>query len=136
MVRAGHPRIGRQGLTLDGYCEIGHVVVVPSGRPGNPVDDALARRGRKRRIVLRLTSFLAAPLIVASSDSIATTPARIAARFAAFPLVMHAPPLPIPGFTVALGWHERFRRDPGHAWFRRAVAQTLQTVGDAESRRR
>jgi DNA-binding transcriptional LysR family regulator len=45
----------------------------------------------------------------------------------AFCRLGHAPPLDVLGFTVALGWHERWRADPAHAWFR----QTLTQVGEA-----
>jgi DNA-binding transcriptional LysR family regulator len=129
-VRAGHPLVGRKGLTLDAYCELGHVVVTPSGRPGSAVDEALARHKRKRRVVLQVASFLVAPLVVASSDLIVTTPARIARQFADLRLALHPPPLSVPGFTVALGWHERFRGDPAHAWFRGVVAEVGHGLAD------
>ena len=132
VVRGGHPRAGRKPLTLDDFCALGHIVVVPSGRPGSPVDDALARRGRKRHVVLRLPSFLVAPMVVASSDLVVTTPARLAERFAGLPLVTHVPPLAIPGFRVALGWHERHRGEPGHVWFRGIVAEVGQQLRDQE----
>jgi DNA-binding transcriptional LysR family regulator len=112
-------------LTLDRFCALGHVVVTPRGRPGNPVDDALARRGRTRTIALTVPSFLAAPLAVVDTDCVTTTPARIAARLAApLGLAIHAPPIALGGLTIALGWHEAMRADPGHAWLRALIVRT------------
>ncbi len=121
VVAADHPRVARR-LTLDQYCALGHVVVAPQGRPGSPIDAWLAARGRQRQVVAQVADFLVAPLVAARSDLIATTPARIARQLADLALATHAPPLPVPGFSVGLAWHERCRADAGHAWFRREVA--------------
>jgi DNA-binding transcriptional LysR family regulator len=131
LARRGHPRIGRR-LTLDVFCDLGHVVVAPTGRPGSPVDELLARRGRTRRIAAQVPSFLVAPMLVAGSDLVVTTPERIAAFFVELGLSIHAPPVDVPGFTISVGWHERFRAEPGHAWFRGVVAEvgrSLRTQG-------
>jgi DNA-binding transcriptional LysR family regulator len=129
LARRGHPRIGRR-LSLDVFCELGHVVVAPTGRPGSAVDELLARRGRARRIAAQVPSFLVAPLLVAGSDLIVTTPARIADRFGELGLSTHPPPIEVPGFTIAVGWHERFRAEPGHAWFRGVVADVGRALRD------
>lgn len=128
LVRDGHPRVGRT-LSLERFCDLLHVFVSPEGRPVSVVDEALERRGLSRRIALRVGSFLVAPLVVAESDLIATTASRIAARFTG-PLALRilAPPIDLPEFTLAIGWHERVRRDPGHAWFRALVASVAREL--------
>lgn len=120
--RAAHPGISGR-LTLATFCKLPHVVVTTSGRGSSSVDALLARRGLARHVALRIPSFLAAPLAVAGTDAIATTPQRIAHRFAsALGLAVHRHPLPIPSFAISLGWHERSRSDPGHAWLREIIA--------------
>jgi DNA-binding transcriptional LysR family regulator len=128
LVRKDHPAVGRT-LSLEAYCALPHVVVSPEGR-GSAVDEALRRRGLRRRVALRVPSFLFAPLVVAETDLVATTAARVARRFAeVLPLRVLEPPLPQPEFALALGWHERLRQDPAHAWFRRLVAEVARELG-------
>jgi DNA-binding transcriptional LysR family regulator len=130
LARAGNPKI-RKTLSLEAYCSLSHVFVSPEGRAGSVVDEALGRLGRKRHVALTVGSFLAVPLVVADSDLLATTAARIAQRFAAaFPLQIFRPPLELPRFTLALAWHERFRKDPAHVWFRSLVAEVGRTMRD------
>jgi DNA-binding transcriptional LysR family regulator len=89
----------------------------------SPVDDALAPRGERRRVALRLATFLVAPQVVASSDLIATHPLRLARRaLQTLPLVERPPPLRVPGFEIHAGFHERRRSDPAHQWLRETVA--------------
>lgn len=110
-----------KSLSLEAYCSLPHLVVSAQGRASR-VDEVLERRGLRRRVALRVPSFLLAPLLVARSDLVATVPARVAQRVAGpLSLRVYELPLPLPEFTVALGWHERFREDPAHAWFRRTV---------------
>ena len=43
------------------------------------------------------------------------------------------PPMQLPPFGVFMTWHERYTRDPGHAWIRelssRVTAEVLQGKG-------
>jgi DNA-binding transcriptional LysR family regulator len=130
VLRRGHPALRRRGrLTLERFVELPQILIAPGGRPGSLLDDALARRGLRRRVALRVPNFLVAPLVVVQSDLIVTLPARLARRVAAsFPLELRPPPFELPGFEVHMGWHERFRHDAGHAWFRRVLAEVATTL--------
>jgi DNA-binding transcriptional LysR family regulator len=130
MLRRGHPVLRRRGgLTLDRFLALPQVSIAPGGRPGSAVDDALARLGKHRRVALRVPSFLVAPLVVASSDLIGMFPARLARIQAeALALELRPPPLELTGFDIQLAWHERFRHDAGHAWFRRVLTEVAHTV--------
>jgi DNA-binding transcriptional LysR family regulator len=128
IVRVGHPA-ARRKLTIDEFVAIPQVMVAPGGRPGSLLDDALARIGRRRRVAVRVTSFLVAPLIVATSDLIATLPRRLAERAARLvPLRVLVPPVPLEPFDMLMAWHERNRHDPGHAWFRRVVSEVASAA--------
>src|SRR5207244_198160 len=76
MVRRDHPEAHRK-LSLERYVALGHVLVAPSGTPGSVVDTELARRGLARRIALRVSNFLVAPVVVCETDFICTMPARL-----------------------------------------------------------
>lgn len=118
VMRADHPLAGER-LTLARYCGARHVLVAPRGQPGSFVDDALAALGRERRVAVAVPHFLVVPHLLASSDLIATLASRIAELFAPMlGLVTTAPPIELPGFKMAMSWHERSHHDPMHRWLR------------------
>lgn len=123
----GQPRT--PALTLERYAALSHVVV--SGRDTRPslVDRALAERGLRRRVALRLPHFYSALAIAAASDLVLTAPTALA-RFipAGSGLVALEPPLPLPEHTVQLVWHERFSSDPGHLWLRRTLTEVARAA--------
>lgn len=121
LLRAGHPAAGRE-LTLERFSELGHIVVSVTGEGVAPVDAALARIGRRRRVRVRVPSFLAAVEIAARSDLVVTLPSSLArtaggmGRFVALP-----PPLDLGRFTMSLLWHARRQDEPRHVWLRRGI---------------
>lgn len=116
VMREDHPA-GGEGLSLDRFCGLDHALVSYLGGAFSGVtDDALAKLGRKRRVVLSVESFLILPEILRASDLIAVVPRRLALGTQGLTLV--DPPLDIPGFTKVAAWHERTHRDPGHRWVR------------------
>ncbi|HEY3666970.1 MAG TPA: LysR family transcriptional regulator [Polyangiaceae bacterium] len=123
MLRKGNPS-AKAKLTLDTYTSLRHVLVAPSGSPGSLVDTELERRGLERRIALRVSSFLVAPIVVSETDFISTAPGRLARRMARrFPLHLLAPPLRLPAFGLCLAWHPRFEDDSAHRWLREFIAR-------------
>jgi DNA-binding transcriptional LysR family regulator len=119
--RKGHPLVKRS-VDLATYLELRHVMVSVRGGSQGVVDELLARSGQRRRIALLVPHFLAAQLIVASTDLVMTAPARVVSRLGeALGLRVLTPPLAVPGFTVKQVWHERQQDDPGHLWLRQQV---------------
>jgi len=115
----------RGRFDLKRYLALPHLLVAPRGLPGSPLDDALARAGQRRRVVLTVPHFLVAPHVIASTDLVWTAPMGLARAFSHLPLVVREPPVRIDGFTIAMRWHVRLDRDPGVRWLReqlRAVA--------------
>lgn len=126
--RRGHPRLKRT-LALDAFCALEHVLVSPRGGGfSGQTDEALAAIGRARRVRLSVQTFAPVVDLVASSELIAVYPERLA-RLAAPRLTIVAPPLPIPGFTMVVAWHERAQRDPAHQWLRAQLHQALALKG-------
>ncbi|HEY0712724.1 MAG TPA: LysR family transcriptional regulator [Polyangia bacterium] len=119
VVRSGHPIVRGPHLSLSRYLSLPHLLVAPSGSTGSVVDSELARRGHSRRIVLTVTSFLAAPIVVADSDLISTGPVRLLQRMLKpYRLRGLAPPIPFKRFEIHMLWHSRRDHDPAHIWLR------------------
>lgn len=133
IARADHPALSAGPLDPATWAGLRHLLIAPRGRPGGVVDTALAARGLNRRVAVRIKTFALAGPIVATSDLVATVPTVLAEGFArTLPVVVLPPPLPLPGFSLDLLWHERYHHDPAHAWFRAAVAATLARVAPAD----
>jgi len=121
VVRRGHPAAGKR-MTLARYCALSHVLVAPRGSAGSLVDDALAARGRSRRVAVAVPHFLVVPHLVAGSDLIATLAGRVVDAYAdAVGLEVMAPPLELAGFAISMTWHERVHHDPAQRWLREQI---------------
>ena len=125
--RQGHPLI-REGVDLDLFCSLDHLLVSPDGGGfSGAVDDALATLGRSRSVVASLPAFLLAPAALRRSDCVAVLPERV---FALDPTGLNIAPSPVglDPFATFLGWHPRLSRDAGHTWFRTMIS-TLTASG-------
>jgi len=124
VARKAHPALKRQ-LTLHALCQLDHVVVSPEGGGFRGITDTvLESRGRKRRVVLSVPHFLFVPEIVARTDLVALLPSRLL-KDCTDRLRLCAPPLDIPGYDMAMIWHERSSLDPAHTWLReQAIAKS------------
>lgn len=127
VMRSGHAA-AQPALSLDQFCALDHALVSYAGGSFEGVtDEALARLGRQRRVMLSVKSFLLLPDILRASDLVAVVPRRLVEDLDG--LVLLEPPLAIAGFTKVLAWHERTHRDPGHRWLRDLLFQTCGTAG-------
>jgi len=124
IARRGHP-LTRGRMTLARFASARHALIAPRGQPGgSKLDELLEQRGLRRRIAFATPSFLAAPQVVAATDLVMLVPARIAALMQGqLPLAVLELPLELPGFQMAMFWHDRHDSDPAHAFIRREIAQ-------------
>ena len=123
VVRADHPCLGRR-WDLDAYLRYGHIdLAAHTSHFSKSIDRALAGLNRTRVVSLTMSSYLAAPFVVADSDLIATLPLSVARTFAAHThIAVLDAPLPLPALNISLYWHERHQRDAAHAWLRQYTA--------------
>lgn len=131
LMRAHHPALARR-LTLSRFLALEHIVVSVTGTGSAPVDEALARMGRTRRVKLRVPNFFAAVEIAARSDLVMTLPsslARAAANMGRFTVL--PPPLDLGSFTMSLAWHARQQDAPRHVWLRRAIVAAAAEMSSA-----
>jgi DNA-binding transcriptional LysR family regulator len=123
VVRKDHPAT-RRPLTLARFAAIPQLAIAPEGgRGSNPLDERLKRLGARRRVVAQVPSFLVVPPLVAGTDLGVTLPRRSVELLAhRWELAVLDLPFEMPGFDLSQAWHERFRHDPAHTWFRQLVA--------------
>lgn len=121
--RAGHPRLKRRP-TLSQFCELEHVIVSPDGGGFYGVtDEVLAESGLARRVVLSVPHFLFLMSVLANTDLVAMLPSRLVRNTSALRVV--EPPVDVPGYEMAMLWHERSHRDPAHQWLREQIAASV-----------
>lgn len=125
IARCGHPRVSGS-IDLDTFCALDHVLTSPEGGGfRGPTDIALAAHGRERRVALSVPNFLMTPEVVARSDMIALAPERVA-RIQADRLQLLEPPIPVPGFTIAMVWHDRVDAHPAQRWLRARIVRQAE----------
>jgi DNA-binding transcriptional LysR family regulator len=82
VARHGHPQL-REGLELDIYLDLGHLIVSFAGDLVGTIDEYLARKGLSRRVVASSPMFLTAFAAAAKSNLLVTAPRRLVQRYAA-----------------------------------------------------
>lgn len=105
-------------------------VVVRTGNPApNLIEQHLREAGHERRVGLEVPSFLAGLLALSASDLVMNVPMPMsAAALATLGLAAVDVPMALPRVRLAMAWHERFHRDPGHRWVRSRVHDALRSV--------
>jgi DNA-binding transcriptional LysR family regulator len=106
------------------FCQLEHVIVSPDGGGFFGVtDEALAKAGLVRKVVLSVPHFLFVRAVLANTDLVAMLPARLVRDSRDVKVV--EPPLDIPGYEMSMLWHERVHRDPAHQWLREFIAASV-----------
>jgi len=126
MVRQGHPQIS-DTVTLKRFNQARHAVVNAEGTGHGIVEAMFERAGLAPEMMVRLPHFLAAPMVVAATDLVATVPQKLGEAYAKMlPLRLLPHPLKIPVFQVNQYWHRRFHKDPANQWLRGHFARLFR----------
>lgn len=129
VMRRDHPLASSGELDLDAYCQAEHLRVDFAGRPRGFVDEALARLGRSRRVVVTVEHFATAGRIVGRSDLLTVLPrSYVGATGFEAELTWRALPLELPSISVGMLWHQRHEHDPAQRWLRGALAAVAGQV--------
>lgn len=127
-----HPEL-QQGLTLEQYQSLGHVVY-QNDEGNNPWYEQwyANQHGSTRRIEVITNGFALMSRFIVGTRRIATLQTRLARQLeASMGLRLHEPPMETPRLTEVLQWHRYRDDDPGVQWLREqivAVAQGLPAV--------
>ncbi|MGO1767844.1 MAG: LysR family transcriptional regulator [Advenella sp.] len=128
LTREDHPLVTGK-VNLDMFLALRHVVLAHDTKSRPMIDLALAKRGYSRKVAVLVPHFLSMPLMIQSSDMIATLPARMGQLYSDnFRLRMHPVPLRIPQFPIYLSWHQNADDDAGHRWIRQRLADFCQRL--------
>ncbi|MGI3170293.1 LysR family transcriptional regulator [Pseudooceanicola sp. C21-150M6] len=120
LMRDTHPIIAGTGeLTVAQYAGARHLLLSDKGIVSGNVDAALAGQSLSRSTVLASPLYETLGSVLASTDCVATLGMTIARRLMRQDaLVMHAPPLDVPGFPVSMLWNGRDRHSARLAWLK------------------
>jgi DNA-binding transcriptional LysR family regulator len=129
----GHAGLDAAGVSeggvipLDLFCELPQALRSTDGSTTGFVSDALARIGRKRRVVLTLPHFYGVGRAVARGGLIAAVPVQFARACAEeLRLATYSAPIEIPEPDIFLFWHRRHDHDPAHSWLREQISAMVQ----------
>lgn len=131
MSRVNHPGVRRgERITAETYSRLKHVGLSWTRTKGDgPMNDRLLRRGIERDIRIRVPTLGSLPAVIESTDLVCALSARVARHFAKrWKIDLHELDLTIDPVQIWLVWHERFDKDPGHAWLRSAIKQACQSI--------
>ena len=121
--------------SLEAFCAAAHVLVSPSGQGGGPVDAALARLGKSRKVRLRVNDFAAALAVCAQTTLVGVVREALAARAGrVLPLSMRPLPMPMAPSRVFLSWHVSRNDEPRHRWLRAQVGTLSAREARADAR--
>lgn len=128
LVRTGHPTIGKR-VTEREIARASFALVRPDGR-GRDLDPLLTPPKAQVRVVVELAHFMSLLPVLEGSDLVAAAPRDIATVCVAHgDLRIVEMPHKAPTLAVYQFWHQRFHRDPAHAWFRALVQETCRDLG-------
>jgi DNA-binding transcriptional LysR family regulator len=128
IVREGHASLDKD-WDLDAWLHYGHIDLAAHTRNARELlDRRLEQLGKQRSVRMTMSSYLAAPSVVARSDLIANLPQTVALRFARQGVVLRPVPIAVPPIQISLYWHERYQNDAGHTWFRQYVTRHTNEV--------
>ena len=126
IARRDHPRIG-DSLTLERFSAERHAVASVPGTGHAMIEQTMAKLNLQHRIALYVNHFAAIPIVVGSTDLIATVPSRLVTLFQdVLKLRVLQCPIAPDSFDVRQLWHERYHQDPVSQWFRREIASLFR----------
>jgi DNA-binding transcriptional LysR family regulator len=130
MVRRDHPSIGAK-LTLADYLAADHVQVTTSLTDA-VIDQELAKKGRRRKVALRVPQYLVVAMIAMNTDLLVTVPSAVVGALPIGGRVRTLPlPFRVPAVNVRQFWHRRFDKEPGSRWLRGAIAALFANASGA-----
>jgi DNA-binding transcriptional LysR family regulator len=120
-----HPEAG-QRMTLAHYLGLPHVKVAATALGTNMIDDALARRGLRRNVVLTVPSWFEMRGVIANTDLVAAMPARWAHDLTfSEGCLWQKLPVDEVTFAVDMRWRTRDSRDPGRRWLCELITRAI-----------
>lgn len=117
MARKNHPDL-KQGLDLDTFLRLGQINVSHRRNGSGPIDIALDKISKRRKIIMRGQHFLTVPSTIVKTDLIACIPYHLAKHY---DLSIYELPFEVPPLEYFLYWHLSADHDHAHIWMREQI---------------
>jgi DNA-binding transcriptional LysR family regulator len=118
VMRKGHPAADSR-LTMRAFLSLRHLRIVQSAGDVRFVEEALARRGLRRRVMATTPHWLAASYMIERSDLVTALPESMMRRLNRDGrFVVRSLPVSGNEFSWRLYWHRRYDARPAHRWIR------------------
>ena len=116
----------KQGLTLQKFVELPHVLVSPWGEKKGIVDQVLSTMKLERHITLQLPNVLVAPYTLVNTDLLLTMPRLMATKLAQQEsITIFDTPIDVPDYQLNLYWHRLNSSKASHIWLRNIVKELI-----------
>lgn len=114
-------------MTREDYLDSEHINVLVQGDTLGVIDEALAREGLSRQIVLTVPHFSTALALLAGTPLVYTGPASLFNQVSiSDTLSVFNPPLALPEFPTQLAWALRSQHDEGLQWLRKCMVAQFE----------
>ncbi|MBY6044719.1 LysR family transcriptional regulator [Phaeobacter italicus] len=133
LARRGNPatkdlRHGER-MPFDLFCSLPHVLFAPHGDLTAQSDEALAKVGRRRRVVMTVPVFSGVCRVVSESDLIGLLPLQLARKVQpVYGLDLFVPPIAIDPIQLIGVWHRKADTAPMAAWMRQQIFDILRPL--------
>jgi DNA-binding transcriptional LysR family regulator len=122
-------RAGAEGVDLETYVTTPHILVTLAADDRGIVDEALAKRGLRRRVAVTVPNAYLVPRLVAETGLISHLPRRIAAELLrGSDLVMLSPPVALPEWHIDMYWGAASASEPTTSWIRSRLSGLGQQI--------
>lgn len=120
-MRVDHP-LAEKPLTVDDYLAAEHVHVSSRRKGRGQMDVALHKLGLRRRVTMRVQSYMVGARIAEQTDLLWTVPRVLAETL---PLYVAELPFSVEPLAWNLYWHKNADSDPANAWMREMLQQVV-----------
>lgn len=126
ILRKDHPLV-KSELTLEDYLKCEFIGLSVSDVKLAQMDIKLKEMGLKRKIRLTVENEVTIPQLVSQSDFLSNIAELVAKEYLGWlPIKVFPLPVDLDDFEFYQYWHARHQKDPGHAWLRKFIKQTIQ----------
>lgn len=137
LARRGHPGVKQSAMSKASFLRARHAIARAEGTGHAIVERTLRKHGLDSRIAVRVPHFLALPVIVGSSDLVATVPRPLGVLMTdAAPIEILSHPLKLPKLVIRQFWHERFDAEPALMWLRKTLRVAVANASQLRPPRR
>jgi len=120
-MRAGHPLAGK-ALTVEDYLAAEHLHVSSRRKGRGQMDVALHKLGYRRRVTMRVQSYMVGARIAEQTDLLWTVPRVLAETL---PLQIAELPFSVEPLAWNLYWHKNADSDPANTWMREMLRRVV-----------